>query len=92
MPTLNEPDIRPAAPLTSSPSAIAFASLGVAELPKGSVHVITVATSALVMAVCLVLTKRLNAPWLREWGLGISIIVGLIVAYFAHGAGLGPAA
>lgn len=70
----------------------AFASLGVAELPKGSVHVITVATSALVMAVCLVLTKRLNAPWLREWGLGISIIVGLIVAYFAHGAGLGPAA
>ncbi|KLU09644.1 MULTISPECIES: DUF5058 family protein [unclassified Kocuria] len=70
----------------------AFASLGVAELPKGSVHVITVATSALVMAVCLVLTKRLNAPWLREWGLGISIIVGLVVAYFAHGAGLGPAA
>ena len=37
------------------------------------------------------LTRRLNAPWLREWGLGISIIVGLIVAYFAHGAGLGPA-
>ncbi|MGQ1798863.1 DUF5058 family protein [Kocuria oceani] len=70
----------------------AFASLGVAELPKGSVHVITVATSALVMAVCLVLTKRLDAPWLREWGLGISIIVGLVVAYFAHGAGLGPAA
>lgn len=70
----------------------AFASLGVAELPKGGVHVITVATSALVMAVCLLLTKRLDAPWLREWGLGFSIIVGLIVAYVAHGAGLGPSA
>jgi hypothetical protein len=70
----------------------AFASLGIAELPKSSVHIITVVVSALVMAVCLVLARTLHAPWLREWGLGFSIIVGLVVAYFAHGAGLGPTA
>lgn len=70
----------------------AFASLGIAELPKSTVHIITVAVSALVMAVCLWLAKALHAPWLREWGLGFSIIVGLVVAYFAHGAGLGPTA
>jgi hypothetical protein len=70
----------------------AFASLGVAELPKSSVHVLTVVISAIVMAVCLALAKRLRAPWLREWGLGFSIIVALVVAYFAHGSGMGPAA
>lgn len=67
----------------------AFASLGIAELPKGSVHIITVVVSAVVMAGCLFLAKVLRAPWLREWGLGFSIIAGLIVAYFAHSAGLG---
>ncbi|MFI7481277.1 DUF5058 family protein [Kocuria sp. M1R5S2] len=70
----------------------AFASLGIAELPKSSVHIITVVVSAVVMAGCLLLAKALHAPWLREWGLGFAIIVGLVVAYFAHGAGMGPAA
>ena len=28
--------------------------------------------------------------WLREWGLGIAILVGLTAAYLAHSAGLGP--
>ena len=64
----------------------AFASLGVAELPKSGVHVITVAASAAVMGMCLFLAKRLQAPWLREWGLGISIVLGLVIAYLAHTA------
>lgn len=66
----------------------AFASLGVAELGKTSIHIITVTVSAVVMAVCLYLSKVLNAAWLREWGLGFSIILGLVVAYCAHNAGL----
>lgn len=65
----------------------AFASLGVAELPKSGVHVLTVAASAAVMGMCLFLAKRLQAPWLREWGLGISIVLGLVIAYLAHTAG-----
>ncbi|WP_153397643.1 DUF5058 family protein [Ornithinicoccus halotolerans] len=64
----------------------AFASLGVAELPKSGVHVLTVAVSAVTMTGCLLLARALHAAWLREWGLGISIIVGLVVAYVAHQA------
>ncbi|MHA7276227.1 DUF5058 family protein [Arthrobacter sp. HLT1-21] len=70
----------------------AFASLGIAELGKTPVHIITVIVSAVVMGVCLFLAKSLSAAWLREWGLGIAILVGLAVAYFAHTAGLAPAA
>jgi flagellar biosynthesis protein FlhB len=70
----------------------AFASLGIAEFGKSSVHIITVVASALVMAVCLALSRTLHAAWLREWALGFSIIIGLIVAYFAHHSGLGPTA
>lgn len=70
----------------------AFAALGVAELGKTSIHIITVAVSAVVMVICLYLSKVLHKAWLREWGLGFSIIIGLAVAYFAHNSGLGPAA
>jgi len=70
----------------------AFASLGIAELGKSNVHIITVVVSALVMAICLMLSKALHQQWLREWGLGFSIVVGLLVAYFAHNSGMGPAA
>lgn len=64
----------------------AFASLGVAELPKSGIHILTVAVSAIVMGVCLVLSRVLKASWLKEWALGFAIIVGLVVAYFAHTA------
>ena len=42
------------------------------------------------MGVCLLLARRLAAPWLREWGLGFSILVALSVAYAAHGSGAVP--
>ncbi|WP_457972258.1 DUF5058 family protein [Arthrobacter sp. D1-17] len=70
----------------------AFASLGIAELGKTPVHIMSVAVSALVMGVCLFLAKKLSAAWLREWGLGIAILVGLAVAYFAHTSALVPVA
>lgn len=69
----------------------AFASLGIAELGKTPVHILSVLVSALTMGVCLFLAQRLSARWLREWGLGIAIIVGLIVAYFAHTSGMATA-
>lgn len=70
----------------------AFASLGVAELPKSSVHILTVVVSAVIMSVCLALAKALQVNWLREWGLGFAILGALVVSYFIHhGTGLGPA-
>lgn len=66
----------------------AFASLGIAELGKTPVHIITVIVSALVMGICLALAKKFDVAWLREWGLGISILVGLFVAYATHTSGM----
>jgi hypothetical protein len=66
----------------------AFASLGIAELGKTPVHIITVIVSALAMGICLALAKKFSLAWLREWGLGISILVGLFVAYAAHTSGM----
>ena len=66
----------------------AFASLGIAELGKTPVHIITVIVSALVMGICLALAKKFDLAWLRDWGLGISILVGLFVAYAAHTSGM----
>jgi hypothetical protein len=70
----------------------AFASLGIAELGKTPVHILSVIVSAVTMGACILLAKKTSANWLREWGLGISIIVGLVAAYFAHTSGMAPAA
>lgn len=69
----------------------AFAALTVTEVPKSMVHAITVVASAIVMALCMWVAKAAKADWLKEWGLGISVIVALVVAGFAHYSGLGPA-
>ncbi|GAB3485603.1 DUF5058 family protein [Nocardiopsis coralliicola] len=66
----------------------AFASLAVAELPKSALHAVIVGVSALVMAVLLVLARKLDLAWLREWALGFAIITGLVVAYFAQHSAL----
>ena len=43
----------------------AFASLGIAELGKTPVHILSVAVSAVTMAVCIILAGRTSATWLR---------------------------
>lgn len=70
----------------------AFLSLGLAEVPKSTVHAITLAASAGVMAGCLALARLPGMRWLREWGLGIAILLGLAAAYFAESVGLGGGA
>ncbi|QYF91119.1 DUF5058 family protein [Arthrobacter sp. PAMC25284] len=70
----------------------AFASLGIAELGKTPVHIMTVIVSAVVMGICLALARKFSVAWLREWGLGISIMVGLFVAFTAHTSGMALAA
>lgn len=61
-----------------------FSVLTIAEMPKSSVHLITVLVSGAVMGICLWLSKVLRARWLQEWGLGISIIVALGVSFIAY--------
>lgn len=62
----------------------AFSSLAVAELTKGMINVGAALVSAIVMTLCLYLAKVFKARWLKEWGLGISIIVALAAAYLMH--------
>ncbi|ASN19027.1 DUF5058 family protein [Arthrobacter sp. YN] len=64
----------------------AFSCLGFTELPKSGVHVVSFLISAAVMGLCLLLAKKLGKSWLREWGLGFSIVIGLGAAYLAVGA------
>jgi hypothetical protein len=59
----------------------AFACLGFTELPKSGTHMVTFTVSAAVMAVSLLLAKALGKSWLREWGLGISIVAALGAAF-----------
>lgn len=67
----------------------AFAALTFREIPKSPTHVIAIAVSAVTMAICLAAAHVLRQSWLKEWGLGISVLAGLVAAYFAHYAGLG---
>lgn len=69
----------------------AFAALTFREVPKSLTHVIAILASALTMFFCLWVARRFNAAWLREWGLGFSVIIGLGAAYYAHYAGFGAA-
>lgn len=64
----------------------AFSALTIAELPKSGVHASLIFVSGGVMALCLFLSKILHVTWLREWALGIAILVSLAVAYFLHTA------
>ena len=61
----------------------AFACLGFTELPKSGTHMVAFAVSAAVMALSLLLAKALGKSWLREWGLGISIVAALGAAFLA---------
>ncbi|GAB3182081.1 DUF5058 family protein [Nesterenkonia halophila] len=67
----------------------AFATLTINELPKSGLGAATVIVSSLVMAGLLVAARTLDAGWLKEWALGISILVSLTFAYVVHTAGVG---
>ncbi|MEV7605917.1 DUF5058 family protein [Paenarthrobacter sp. NPDC089322] len=59
----------------------AFFTLALQETLKSPTHLITMLVSAAVMGVCLLVAKQLKRPWVREWGLGIAILVALAVAF-----------
>jgi hypothetical protein len=59
-------------------------ALTITELPKSAIHVIAVAISAAAMVIMLFIAKRFNQGWLKEWALGLSIIIALVIVYFVH--------
>ncbi|WP_347110987.1 DUF5058 family protein [Paenarthrobacter sp. S56] len=64
----------------------AFFTLAFQEVLKSPVHLGTMLVSTAAMAVCLVLAHKFRLHWLREWGLGVAIIVALSAAYFMSAA------
>lgn len=67
----------------------AFACLGLSELPKSGIHVLSFLVSATVMGLCLLLARKLRKSWLREWGLGFAIVSALGAAFIAAGPAVG---
>jgi hypothetical protein len=68
--------------ITTASIVAAFGNLASAEMVKGSIYIVAVLTASLTM---VILTKLANKPrlgWLREWSLGLAILVSLIVGYF----------
>ncbi|KXH80748.1 DUF5058 family protein [Sporosarcina sp. HYO08] len=59
----------------------AFSFLGGSEMIKGVTESIVLIAAFLVMPIIIMLSKKLNASWLREWSLGLVILVGLSVGY-----------
>ncbi|MCW2288955.1 DUF5058 family protein [Leucobacter luti] len=59
----------------------AFSMLTIAETGKSGTHIIIVCISAAVMGLCLLISHLLAARWLKEWALGIAILVSLFAAY-----------
>jgi len=66
----------------------AFGTFAIQQFQKGIAATIVVLASALAMLVCLWIAKAARQSWLREWGLGISLVVGIVVGILVSGAGI----
>lgn len=64
----------------------AFFTLAFQEVTKSPVHTATILASAATMGVCVILARVLKKTWIREWGLGFSILVALTTAYLITAA------
>ncbi|MGF0117562.1 DUF5058 family protein [Promicromonospora sp. Marseille-Q5078] len=83
---------RTAAAMSVVPGAAmlgAFAVMGLQQLASGVVPAAVAVSSGVVMAGLLHLSRRFDAGWLKEWGLGIALVAGLAVAVALTSAGLG---
>ncbi|MGQ7787525.1 DUF5058 family protein [Nesterenkonia sp. PF2B19] len=67
----------------------AFLSLGIAEVRISAAHTTALVVGGASMGLAAYAASRLSLPWIREWGLGLSILSGLAAAYVADQAGLG---
>jgi len=60
----------------------AFSYLGSGEMVKGLNESIVLVAAFLVMPIILWASTKLKQSWIREWSLGLVIIVGISVGYF----------
>ncbi len=66
----------------------AFGTFGIQQFHKGLATTLVVLASAAVMLLCLWLAKAAHLGWLREWGLGISLVVGIVTGILLSSAGV----
>ncbi|MDC3413988.1 DUF5058 family protein [Aquibacillus sp. 3ASR75-11] len=60
----------------------AFGYLGGSEMVKGFNESIVLVVAFIVMPIIIWIANKLKMSWLKEWSLGLVIIVGLFVGYF----------
>lgn len=68
--------------VTTAAMVAAFGNLASGEMIKGFSYIIVVIVSALIMLICISLADKRQMNWLREWSLGFSILISLVVGYF----------
>lgn len=66
----------------------AFGTFGIQQFQKGLAATIVVLASGAAMGICLWIAKATGASWLREWALGISLVVGITVGVLVSKAGI----
>lgn len=67
----------------------AFCTLGIQQFTQGLAATIVVLTGGIVMALCLWIARKWHHSWLREWGLGIALVVGILMGILVSNAGIG---
>ncbi|MDQ0256397.1 hypothetical protein J2S74_003817 [Evansella vedderi] len=60
----------------------AFGNLASAEMVKGMEYIVAVLVASVSMFILTALADKLQRNWIREWSLGLSILVSLVVGYF----------
>lgn len=60
----------------------AFSALGTGEMIKGLGQSIVLVVAFIAMPIILWSSNKLHKRWLREWSLGIVVVIGLVVGYF----------
>ncbi|MCQ9165175.1 DUF5058 family protein [Arthrobacter sp. STN4] len=60
----------------------AFFTLGLEQFTISSTHIFAYLGAAGAMAACIFISRATRKKWVTEWSQGISIVVGLAVAYF----------
>lgn len=68
--------------LATAAMIAAFGNLLSAELLKGFAPIIVIIAAAGTMVASMKLADKYNLAWLREWALGLSIVVSLCFGYF----------
>lgn len=66
----------------------AFGTFGFQQLAGGLAPALVTIASALAMLACLGVARALSQEWLKEWGLGIALFIGLAVGLVLTHAGI----